>query len=114
QSMDRLAKLGSFLSPTDVNQASDSPGVFVGPLVGQNRYYVRYEIRFNRIAFEHIKRYKLHKKEFQPSNGQVPIGFPAGSIVVKAAWRVIVPEYQFLHIDPASRAEERKSEAYRI
>jgi hypothetical protein len=99
QMMDRLAKIGIVSSLavgrpaselSDINQAKDAPGEFVGPLVAQNRYYVRYEIRFNRVAFEFIKRNKLHKKEYQPSNGQVPIGFPAGSIIVKAAWRVIV------------------------
>jgi hypothetical protein len=93
QALGRLAKLGlvseAAFSPSEVNNAGTLPGEFVGPLVGQNRYYVRYEIRFNRIAFEHIKRNNLHKKEFQPSDGQVPAGFPAGSVIVKAAWRII-------------------------
>jgi hypothetical protein len=89
--LDNLAKPGRFTSSAlvDINNAGDLPDTFVGPLVDQNRRFVRYEIRFNRIAYDYAIRNKYYDRQYQPSPGQMPVGFPAGSIIAKAAWRVI-------------------------
>src|SRR5438067_532317 len=83
------AGFGSVAALSDINAPGDMPDTFVGPLVDQNRRFVRYEIRFNRIAYEHAWRTKLYNRLYQPSPGQLPATFPPGSIIVKAAWRVI-------------------------
>jgi hypothetical protein len=89
--LDNLAKPGRFAAGAlvDINAPGDMPDTFVGPLVDQGRHFVRYEIRFNRIAYEFARRSKLYDREYQPSPGQLPAVFPAGSIIVKAAWRPI-------------------------
>jgi hypothetical protein len=89
--LDNLAKPGRFTSSAlmDINNAGDLPDTFVGPLVDQNRHFVRYEIRFNRIAYDYAIRNKYYDRQYQPSPGQMPVGFPAGSMIAKAAWRVI-------------------------
>src|SRR5205814_1467290 len=59
----------------------------LGPLVAQNRTYVRYEVRLNRVAYEFMRTNKYYLRENLPSErGTDPLGFPSGSVVVKAAW----------------------------
>jgi hypothetical protein len=89
--LDNLSKPGKFASVAlaDINNAGDKPDTFVGPVVDQNRRFVRYEIRFNKVFYEHALRTGLFDRRRQPSEGQLPAGFPPGSVVVKAAWRVI-------------------------
>jgi hypothetical protein len=75
-----------------------------GPLVDQqNGRYARYEIRINRDTFDYIVQNTLYNKEGQQAFTQLiqfPTGTnttpqntnaPVGSIVIKAAWKVIDP-----------------------
>jgi len=75
-------------SPTkvlvDINQ-SNIAGLAAGPLIAQNRTYVRYEIRMNQVEFEEIAAKGYYRR------GQKTITLPVGSIHVKAAWREVRP-----------------------
>jgi len=73
----------------DLNQ-SGVEGEAVGPLIAQNRTYVRYEIRMNRVGFEEITRKQLYLRDKLPAeNGQEKLRLPNGTINVKAAWREV-------------------------
>ena len=87
----------------DVLDASGQP-FGTGPLVDQqNGRYVRYEIRINRDTYDYIVQNTLYNKEGQQAFTQLiqfPKGTnpssqapdaPVGSIVIKAAWKVIDP-----------------------
>jgi hypothetical protein len=76
--------LATFSPFADFNQASFSPGRFLGPLVAQNRTYVRYEIRVNEAEFR-----SLVEPRVEPPSAEAPARFPDGSIAVKAAWRLL-------------------------
>lgn len=90
--------LGSFDGYHGLNQA------FSGPLVSQNRQYVRYETRVNRTAYQFILAPgapfpgPLYLTKNLPGSGTAnpALRFPSGSVTVKAAWRVLtgVPEAQ--------------------
>lgn len=71
-------------------------GDAVGSIVDQDSRYVRYEIRYNKIAYEHIRKKKLYRHENFPDTQVV---FPEGSVIVKAAWRILEdspnPEFPF-------------------
>jgi hypothetical protein len=75
----------------DVNLAGAAVNSFIGPVIAQNRTFARFEIRFNQVAYEHILKYKLHDYHYLPGRGEIPDDFPAGSVVVKASWRLIEP-----------------------
>ncbi|WP_257459967.1 hypothetical protein [Archangium lipolyticum] len=85
--------LASFDRYHGLNQAG--PGTAIGPLVSQDREYIRYETRVNRTGFEFITRppapYRgpLYLRENLPGEKDPPLRFPTGSIQVKAAWRVM-------------------------
>jgi hypothetical protein len=87
----------------DVLDVSGQP-FNTGPLVDQqNGRYARYEIRINRDTFDYIVENTLYNKEGQQAFTrmvQFPSGAnpkqpdqsaPVGSIVIKAAWKVIDP-----------------------
>jgi hypothetical protein len=90
--------LGSFDPYHGFNQALS------GPLVSQNRQYVRYETRVNRAAYQFILEPggaspgPLYLAGNLPGNGtpHPALRFPSGSVTVKASWRVLtgVPEAQ--------------------
>ena len=96
----------------DLNQG-DTNGGFVGPLVAQNRTYVRYEIRMNRVEFDEIvsKQFYLRDKLPPADEGlpELPI-LPNGTIDIKAAWREVRPgentdryyQTEALAVDPAT------------
>jgi hypothetical protein len=81
--------LGSFSGIDDIGQAGT--GELAGPLAAQNGRYVRYQTLYNQPAFEFIMRNRYYLRSSLP---QVPsprptepvMQFPAGSIVLKAAW----------------------------
>jgi hypothetical protein len=91
------AELGS--APTkllaDLNQGDDNGGV-VGPLVAQNRTYVRYEIRMNKVEFDQIVGKKFYLRDNLPvkdetgAAAELPL-FPDGTTNIKAAWREARP-----------------------
>ncbi|MFY0566581.1 hypothetical protein ACN28E_22470 [Archangium lansingense] len=93
--------LGSFDAFHGFNQA------FAGPLVSQNRQYVRYETRVNRAGYQFILEPggahpgPLYLAANLPGNGtpHSALRFPSGSVLVKASWRVMtgVPEAQRKH-----------------
>jgi hypothetical protein len=69
----------------DVNQAGFN--VFEFPLVAQNKTYIRYEIRLNRIAYDFVRANKFYLRatldQLPPDK---PAEFPDQSINVKGAW----------------------------
>jgi hypothetical protein len=84
----RTKTLASFAPFADFNQASFTPGKFLGPLVAQNRAYVRYEVRINEAEFDSIVGHRWFERDFAPSLA-APAHFDVGSIAVKAAWRIL-------------------------
>ena len=84
----RVKTLASFISYADFNQASFAPGRFVGPLVAQNRTYVRYEVRINKAEFDSIVDHRWYERARAPTP-QAPAHLDVDSIAVKAAWRIV-------------------------
>ena len=84
----RAKTLASFVSFADFNQASFTPGRFLGPLVAQNGAYVRYEVRINEAEFDSIVGHHWFEPDRAPSLAS-PAHFEVGSIAVKAAWRIL-------------------------
>ena len=80
--------LASFAPFADLNQASFTPGRFLGPLVAQNHTYVRYEVRINEAEFDSIVGHGWFEPDRAPSLA-APAHFDVGSIAVKAAWRIL-------------------------
>jgi hypothetical protein len=101
-------------SPTkvlaDLNQSGLS-GQAIGPLIAQNRTYVRYEVRMHRKGFEKIVSDKLFLRR------ERNVELPDGSINVKAAWREVRPgentdryyRTEALALDPHSAHCEKRS-----
>jgi hypothetical protein len=85
-----FSKFGPVLE--DMNERMEL-GIPVGPLVAQNRTYVRYEMRVNQPQYEFIRgnpkdpRTALYLRQNLPGDGASPLRFPPDSIEVKAAWR---------------------------
>lgn len=84
----RNKTLASFKPYADFNQASFTPGKFLGPLVAQNRTYTRYEVRINEAEFRSILDHRWYLREAMPTP-ETPGRFEVGSIAVKAAWRIL-------------------------
>ena len=73
----------------DFNQG-DLSGNAVGPLIAQNRTYVRYEIRLNRLEYDAIRDRELYLRDKLPADATAQMApLPNGSIDVKAAWREV-------------------------
>ena len=88
-SADNRAKTLASSAPfADFNQASFTPGRFLGPLVAQNHTYVRYEVRINQAEFDSIVAHRWFESARTPSLA-APAHFDVGSIAVKAAWRLL-------------------------
>jgi hypothetical protein len=82
--------LRSFLNFRDYNQAAN--GRFGGPLVAQNRTYVRFEVRVNQVEYDFIRDHQLYRQVKLPGTGVPNLRFPNNCITVKAAWKVIKEE----------------------
>ena len=80
--------LATFDPFMDFNQAAFSPAVAANPLVAQNRTYTRYEVRLNEPEYSALaqSRWSLGQDLPDPAH---PARLPAGSIAVKAAWRLL-------------------------
>jgi mono/diheme cytochrome c family protein len=88
-----VAKVPTLLD-LDINEAGSDVKSFLGPVIAQNGEYARFEIRYNRIAYQHILDRGLWDWHYLPADGEVPDEFPTGSVVMKAAWRVISDDEQ--------------------
>ena len=84
----RTKTLASFTPFADFNQASFTPGKFLGPLVAQNRTYARYEVRINEAEFDSIVDHRWFVRDLLPTL-EAPAHFNVGSVAVKAAWRIL-------------------------
>ena len=84
----RTKTLASFEPFLDFNQAAFLPGVAANPLVAQNRTYVRYEVRVNELEYSALAASGWSRGENLPDEAH-PAHLPAGSIAVKAAWRLL-------------------------
>lgn len=63
-------------------------GELVGPLIAQNRTYVRYSTGFNEVVFNEIVRRQLYVRSHQP-RPPATLSLPTNSLVVKSAWMEI-------------------------
>lgn len=82
----RAKTLASFDPFMDFNQSTSSPGVAANPLVAQNRTYTRYETRLNEPEYSALSGWGQGQN--MPDQDH-PAQLPAGSIAVKAAWRLL-------------------------
>jgi hypothetical protein len=79
--------LGSYSDFSDFNQAGK--GRFGGPLVAQDRTYVRFEIRLNELEYDFIRDHKLYRPGQLLTGAGSNLRFPDNCIAVKAAWKII-------------------------
>ena len=84
----RTKTLASFEPFMDFNQASFMAGVGASPLVAQNRTYTRYEARLNEPEYSALAKSGWSLGQNLPDPAR-PAELPAGSIAVKAAWRLL-------------------------
>ena len=83
----RAKTLATFDPFMDFNQFA-MPGVAVNPLVAQNRTYTRYETRINEPQYSALALSGWSQGLNLPDEDR-PARLPAGSIAVKAAWRLL-------------------------
>jgi len=87
--LDNRAKtLATFDPFMDFNQSAFLPGIAANPLVGQNRTYTRYEARINEPEYSALALKGWSLGETLPDPAHLA-ELPAGSIAVKAAWKVL-------------------------
>lgn len=84
----RMKTLATFEPFMDFNQFGFMPGVATNPLVAQNRTYTRYETRLNRPHYSALALSGWTMGRGLPDPDH-PAQMPAGSIAVKAAWRLL-------------------------
>lgn len=91
-------------------------GELTGPLVAQNKTYLRFSSGYNRVQFEHIANDKLYLRDtiedtkVSPPLPKTPPPSPPGAVVVKSAWMDMTgvknPETYYSRmiwvVDPAS------------
>jgi hypothetical protein len=78
--------LASFTKFSDLGQAGF--GTLLGPLVAQNRTYVRYLTAFNKVEFDQIDSQKLYLRANLPTPPK-PLTFGNGALDVKSAWIIM-------------------------
>ncbi|HEX3681415.1 MAG TPA: hypothetical protein VHU83_02660 [Bryobacteraceae bacterium] len=81
----RAKTLATFEPFMDFNQPAD---VAANPLVAQNRTYTRYETRINEPEYSALALSGWSQGQNLPDQDH-PARLPAGSIAVKAAWRIL-------------------------
>lgn len=84
----RAKTLATFDPFRDFNQFGFVPGVAVNPLVARNRTYTRYETRLNEPQYSALALSGWSQGHNLPDPDH-PAQMPAGSIAVKAAWRLL-------------------------
>ena len=82
----REKTLATFEPFMDFNQSTLSAGGAANPLVAQNRTYTRYETRLNEKEYSALSDFSQGKN--LPDYDH-PLQLPAGSVAVKAAWRIL-------------------------
>ena len=85
-----LSSLSKFDSMPGVSQAESS-----APLIDQNGFYARYEIRTSFETFNYIVGNRFYLESAQQSQKfdfPVQSGAKPGAIFIKAAWKVLTPE----------------------
>ena len=80
--------LATFDPFMDFNQSTSLPGVVANPLVAQNRTYTRYETRLNETEYAALALSGWSRGRNLPDRDH-PAQLPAGSVALKAAWRVL-------------------------
>ncbi len=83
----RAKTLATFDPFMDFNQFG-SLGAATNPLVAQNRTYTRYETRLNEPEYSALAQSGWSQGQNLPDEDH-PLQLPAGSIAVKAAWRLL-------------------------
>lgn len=68
-------------------QAAAADGTLPATLTDQKGKLVRYEIRLNKVLFDHIVKHRLYDARVQAMTKHVD--FPDGAILIKAAWREV-------------------------
>lgn len=68
-------------------QAAAADGTLPATLTDQKGRLVRYEIRLNKVLFDHIVKHRLYDARVQRLAKSVD--FPDGAILIKAAWREV-------------------------
>lgn len=71
-------------------QAAAATGTLPATLTDQRGKLVRYEIRMNKVMFDHIVRHRLYDAKVQTR--AKTIAFPPGAMLVKVAWREVTLE----------------------
>jgi hypothetical protein len=84
----RAKTLATFDPFMDFNQFGSMPGVAANPLVAQNRTYTRYETRINETEYSALALGGWSQGVKLPDQDN-PAQLPAGSIALKAAWRLL-------------------------
>ena len=88
-------------------QAAAADGTLPATLTDQNGKLVRYEIRLNKILFDHIVKHRLYNANVQSLAKSVD--FPNGAILIKAAWREVSPtEERLFHTVTACVCDKDK------
>lgn len=80
----RSSKVSEVLSLNNSLQPTKADGTLPGTLTSQDGEVVRYEIRYNKTAFDYIVANELYNADHQNIVNEVR--FPPGSTLVKAAW----------------------------
>ncbi|HKO97377.1 MAG TPA: c-type cytochrome [Pyrinomonadaceae bacterium] len=68
-------------------QAAAADGKLPATLTDQKGKVVRYEIRLNKVLFDHVVQQRLYNAEQQAL--ATSVNFPNGAILIKAAWREV-------------------------
>ena len=84
----RAKTLATFTPFMDFNQSAFLPGIGANPLVAQNHTYTRYEGRINELEYSALAAHGWSEGRNLPDPAH-PVDLPAGSIAVKAAWRLL-------------------------
>ena len=88
-------------------QAAAADGTLPATLTDQNGKLVRYEIRLNKVLFDHIVKHRLYNANLQTL--ATSVDFPDGAILIKAAWREVSPaEEKLFHTVTACVCDKDK------
>lgn len=93
----------------DSNEPTVSNGVLPKSLKDQHGEQVYFEIRLNRVFFDYLVENKLYDAAIQEK--LTSLQAPAGSIIVKAAWRVLGPDENDFYSTDAMVPDRRASGA---
>lgn len=73
-------------------QPTKADGTLPGTLTDQSGRVVYYEIRMNRVLFEYVLKNRLYQADKQALLPALDV--PDGSMLIKAAWRVVEPDQE--------------------